>query len=210
MSLASETDVQAAATAEAAAAAGNNPVLLGIPCFVIGGLTLGLFLLGYQPDGGPGPVLTNSIFVAGLGLLVAAIWAIRIGAGAVAGIFGVFAAFWFSFAFLLLGIGGAPANAAAGAQAFTLYGLVWTVVVAVLTLAALRLPMAFSLLIALVAVALLLVFLFYAGGGTSTGLLRIAGIVAIVFSLIGVYITIDAFNQALGGRAMPLGDPIVK
>jgi len=190
MSVASETDVQAAAAAEAAAAAGNNPVLLGIPCFVVGGLTLGLFLLGYQPDGGAGPVLTNSIFVAG--------------------IFGVFAAFWFSFAFLLLGIGGAPANAAAGAQAFTLYSLVWTIVVAVLTLAALRLPVAFSLLIALVAVALLLVFLFYAGGGTATGLSRIAGIVAIVFSLIGVYITYDAFNQALGGRPMPLGNPIVK
>jgi succinate-acetate transporter protein len=207
MSVASETDVQAAAAAEAAAAAGNNPVLLGIPCFVVGGLTLGLFLLGYQPDGGAGPVLTNAIFVAGLGLLIAAIWAIRVGAGAVAGIFGVFAAFWWSFAVLLLGIGGSPKDAA---QSLTLYSLVWTIVVVVLTFAALRLPVAFSLLIALVAVALLLVFLFYAGGATATGLTKIAGIVAVAFSAIGVYITYDAFNQALGGRPMPLGPPLVK
>jgi succinate-acetate transporter protein len=208
MSVASETDVQAAAAAEAAAAAGNNPVLLGIPCFVVGGLTLGLFLLGYQPDGGAGPLLTNAIFVAGLGLLIAAIWAIRVGAGAVAGIFGVFAAFWWSFAVLLLGIGGTPKTDAL--QSFTLYSLVWTIVVVVLTLAALRLPVAFSLLIALVAVALLLVFLFYAGGGTATGLTKIAGIVALAFSAIGVYITYDAFNQALGGRALPLGPALVK
>ncbi|MCW2633533.1 MAG: hypothetical protein JWR88_2495 [Pseudonocardia sp.] len=207
MSVASETDVRAAAAAEAAAAAGNNPVLLGIPCFVVGGLTLGLFLLGYQPDGGAGPVLTNAIFVAGLGLLIAAIWAIRVGAGAVAGIFGVFAAFWWSFAVLLLGIGGSPKDAA---QSLTLYSLVWTIVVVVLTLAALRLPVAFSLLIALVAVALLLVFLFYAGGATATGLTKIAGIVAIAFSAIGVYITYDAFNQALGGRALPLGPALVR
>jgi succinate-acetate transporter protein len=207
MSVSSETDVAAARSAEAAAASANNPILLGIPCFVVGGLTLGFFLIGYLGEGGAGPVLTNSIAVAGLGLLIAAIWAIRNRAGAVAGIFGIFAAFWHSFALLLLGIGGAPKSVAA---AFALYALVWTIVVAVLTLATLRLPLVYTVLIALVAVALLLVFLFYAGGGTSSGLTTIAGIVAIVFSVLGIYIFYDAMSQALGGRPLPMGAPLIK
>jgi uncharacterized protein len=212
MSVATEAEAQAAA--EAAAAAGNNPVLLGIPTFVVGGLTLGLFLLGYKPLGAAGPLLANITLVAGLGLLLATIWAIRIGAGAVAGIFGVFTGFWLSFAMLLFGIGstvglGVGAKLVA-ADAFSIYTLVWTIVAVVLTLATLRLPLVFTALIALVAIALFLVFLLYANGGTSTALSNVAGIVVLVFTALGIYIMFDAFSQALGGKAMPLGSPILK
>lgn len=207
MSVATEAEVQAA---EAAAAAGANPVLLGIPTFVVGGLTLGLFLIGYKPDAAAGPLLANIVAVSGLGLLIATIWATRIGAGAVAGIFGVFTGFWWSFALLLLGFGGAPASAAAGADAFAQFTLVWTIVVVFLTLATLRLPLAYTALIALVAIALFLVFLLYAGGGTSTALKDIAGIVVLVFTALGIYIMFDAMSQALGGKALPLGSPILK
>ncbi len=212
MSTASETDVDSAA-AEAAAAAGNNPVLLGISAFVVGGLTLGFFLLGYPAAGLTAPVLANSVAVAGLGLLIATIWAIALGAGAVAAIFGVFTGFWFSFSLMLLGFGATPGASAVEAArsalaALVLYTLVWTIVVVVLTLVTLRLPLAFSVLIALVAIALLLVFLSYATG--NAGLATIAGWVAILFSVIGLYIMADAFLKALGGKGMPLGNPLMK
>jgi succinate-acetate transporter protein len=210
MSTASETDVDTAAADEAAAAAANNPVILGISAFAVGGFTLGFFLLGYPDAGLTAPVAANSAAVAGLGLLISTFWAIRLGAGAVAAIFGVFAGFWFSFTLMLLGFGATPGpdpvRSALGA--LVLYTLVWTIVVVVLTLVTLRLPLAYTVLIALVAVALLLVFLSYAAG--AAGLATIAGWIVIVFSVLGLYIMADAFGQALGGKGLPLGNPLVK
>ncbi len=209
MSTASETDVDTAA-ADAAAAANANPVLLGIPSFAVGGFTLAFYLLGYPAAGLTAPVAANAAAVAGLGLLIAAIWAITLGAGAVAAIFGVFAGFWFSFTLMLLGFGATPGPDPVKSLvgALILYSLVWTIVVVVLTLVTLRLPLAFSVLIALVAVALLLVYLSFATA--TAGLATFAGWVAIVFSLLGLYIMADAFQKALGGKGMPLGNPLVK
>jgi uncharacterized protein len=210
MSTASETDVDSAAADAAAAAAANNPVLLGISTFVVGGLSLGFFLLGYPAAGLTAPVAANSTAVAGLGLLIAAIWAITLGAGAVAGIFGVFAGFWFSFTLMLLGFGATPGTdpIKSALGALVLYTLVWTIVVVVLTLVTLRLPLAFTVLIALVAIALLLVFLSYATA--APGLATIAGWVVILFSVLGLYIMADAFMKALGGKGMSLGNPLMK
>lgn len=204
-----------AAAAAAAAAAGNNPVLLGIPSFVLGGIPLALFLLGYE-GGAIAGLMVNIILVAGLGLLISAIWAIRLGAGAVGAIFGLFSSFWLSFALLLLGTthgwfgstGDAAADAAAAAGGTIVFLLSWTVAVLVLTLATLRLPLAFSVLIFLVDLALFLVLLGNLTGATVWG--TVAGYVALAFSLIGVYIFVDAMGQALGGKAMSLGNPILK
>ena len=209
------------AAAAAAAAAGNNPVLLGIPSFVLGGIPLALFLLGYQ-DGAIAGLMVNIILVSGMGLLISAIWAIKLGAGAVGAIFGLFSSFWLSFALLLLGTThgwfgssaledtteAAAANAAAAAGGTIVFVLSWTIAVAVLTLATLRLPLAFSVLIFLVAVALFLVLMANLTADTIWGTL--AGYVALAFSLLGVYIFLDAMGQALGGKALPLGNPIPK
>lgn len=215
MSVASETDVQAAAEAEAAAAAGNNPVLLGLPTFIVGGIALGLFLLAYKPLGGATPVLATSIAAAGLGLVLATAWAIKIGAGAVAAVLGTFATFWLSLALQLLAIGATAQSDPVKAlvtfvDGLTTFALVWTIVAAVLCLATLRLPSAYTVLIALVVVALLLVFLAFNGGGTSTGLLRFAGWVVMAFCLLGFYIFASAMAQALGGKGYPLGSAILK
>jgi succinate-acetate transporter protein len=78
----------------------------------------------------------------------------------------------------------------------------------VLTLATLRLPVAFTALFTLVDVALLLVLL-----GTvqpSTSLLKAGGYVVLVFAAVGVYLFFDVASQATGGEALPLGNPILK
>lgn len=221
MAVATDTDTTATQEAAAAAAAGNNPVLLGIPSFVLGGIPLALFLLGYE-DGAIAGLMVNIILVSGMGLLISAIWAIKVGAGAVGAIFGLFSSFWLSFALLLLGTThgwfgssaledpaeAAAANVAAAAGGTVVFLLSWTVAVVVLTLATLRLPLAFSLLIFLVAAALFFVLL--ANLTAASFWATLAGYVALAFSLLGVYIFIDAMGQALGGKAMPLGAPILK
>lgn len=202
--------------AAAAAAAGANPGLLGLPTFVAGAIPLGLFLVGYQ-DGAAAGLIVNIILVAGLGLLISCIWAIKVGAGAVAAIFGIFAAFWLSFALLVLGNTHGwfvPAGlepevvAAAGLGGTIVYLIAWTIAVLVLTIATLRLPLAFTVLFALVALTFFLVLL---GNLTADTIwATIAGYVVFAFTAVGVYLFLDAMGQATGGKAMPLGNPILK
>jgi hypothetical protein len=90
----SDVDVatHAAAADEGAGDAADNPILLGLPCAVIGILALGLFLLGYAPRGAAGALVP--LFAAlGIGLFIAARWAIAGGAGPIACIFGLFGTF---------------------------------------------------------------------------------------------------------------------
>jgi hypothetical protein len=77
-----------------------------------------------------------------------------------------------------------------------------------LTLATLRLPAAYTAVFALVDLALLLVFL--GVNQSSTGLLKTAGYVALVFAAIGVYLYASTASVATGGRAYPLGRPTVR
>ena len=77
-------------------------MVLGVPCAVIGVLSLGLFLLGYAPVGSAGAVVPLFAALA-LGLFIAARWAISEGIGPVAGFFGLFGAFFFSFALPYIG-----------------------------------------------------------------------------------------------------------
>jgi uncharacterized protein len=76
-----------------------------------------------------------------------------------------------------------------------------------ITLATLRLPLAFTGLFILVDVAVLLLLL-----GTvqaSASLLKSAGYVALVFAAVGAYIFFSSASQATGGRAFPLGRPVL-
>lgn len=220
MAVATDTDSTATdtATEEAAAAAataGNNPGLLGLPTFAAGAIPLGLFLVGYK-DGATGGLLVNIILVAGLGLLISTIWAIKVGSGAVAAIFGIFACFWLSFALLVLGnthgwfvpAGLEPeAVAAAAAGGTAVYLIAWTIAVLALVLATLRLPLAFTVLFFLVDLTFFLVLL--ANLTSESAWATIAGYVVFAFTVVGVYLFMDAMGQATGGKAMPLGRPIM-
>ena len=78
-----------------------------------------------------------------------------------------------------------------------------------LTLATLRLPMAFTAVFLLVDVALVLLFAGFNALPTSRGLLQAAGWVILVFAAVGVYLYYDAVSQATGGASLPLGKPLL-
>jgi uncharacterized protein len=193
----------------APAAPTGNPALLGLPAFLVGGIGLTLYLFGYLPAAAVGTLVPMTLVVSGLGLLVAGWWAIRIGQGAVGAIFTVFATFWLSYAYLVLSLVNdwlkIPADSAATAQATFL--IAWLAVLAVLTLATLRLPLAFTALFTLVTVTVALVLVATLTG--SAGLLVVAGIGAALFCLVAIYIFVDGMTQELGGPARPMGNPLV-
>ena len=188
----------------------GNPALLGLPVFIAGSLALGMVLVGVVPAVAVGASLPIILASTSLGLILATIWAAAVGQSAVASVFGIFAGFWLSYAVLVLGLVhnwfglGTVINAVSVQELFL---VTWLVVVVLLTLATLRLPLAFTVLFGLVDVALLLVLL----GTTqaSTGLLKAGGYVVFAFAAVGVYLFYDATTQATGGPALPLGNPLI-
>ncbi|MGI5127534.1 GPR1/FUN34/YaaH family transporter [Pseudonocardia sp. CA-107938] len=205
MSLSSETITDAPA---ATAAPPANPGLLGLPCFVVGGLGLSLYLLGYLPAAGLGALVPVVLFVPGLGLLVAAVWGARAGQSAVGSIFGLFSAFWISYGFLVFGLvsGVLGVDAATAGAAQATFLIAWLVAFIGLTVATVRLPLAFTVLFVLVTIAVALVLLAVLTGGAA--LLLIAGIVGLGFSAVGLYIYVGAMSAELGGKGFALGSPI--
>lgn len=208
-----ESDVASGvhAPVQAVAPAAGNPALLGLITFLPSGITLGLWFVGYLDTATlPGGMIPVVAFSAGLFQLVAAIWAGRLAQNAVAAIFGVFSAFWLSFGVLLVGAtsGWWGYTAANVANVQSTYLLSFLIVFVVLTLATLRLPIAFTAGFVFVVLTFALAFL-----GVSTanaGLFPFAGISTFLFCIVFGYILVDGIGQDLGGRALPLGNPIVK
>jgi hypothetical protein len=188
----------------------GNPALLGLPSFIVGSLALGMVLVGVVPPLAVGASLPIILAATSIGLILATIWAAAVGQCAVASVFGIFAGFWLSYAVLVLGLVhnwfglGVVVNAVSSQE---LYLVAWLVIIVLLTLATLRLPLAFTVLFGLIDVALLLVLL----GTTqaSSGLLKAGGWVVFAFAAVGVYLFYDATTQATGGPPLPLGKPIL-
>jgi uncharacterized protein len=188
----------------------GNPAALGLPCFIAGSVSLGLALVGVVPVSAIGAALPIILTATSIGLFLATIWAASLGQTAVASVFGIFAGFWLSYAVLVIGLthnwfGIAPASVQATQELFL---VAWLVVMVMLTLATLRLPLAFTAVFGLVDLALLLVFLGVNQG--STGLLNAGGYVALVFAAVGVYLYFDTVSQATGGPSLPLGNPLLR
>src|SRR5262249_26679239 len=188
----------------------GDPMALGLPCFIAGSVSLGLALVGVVPATAIGAALPIILTATSIGLFLATIWAASLGQSAVASVFGIFAGFWLSYAVLVLGLthnwfGVAPASVQATQELFL---VAWLVVMVMLTLATLRLPVAYTAVFFLVDVALLLVFLGL--NQVSTGLLKAGGYVALVFAAIGVYLYFDTVSHATGGPALPLGKPLLR
>lgn len=188
----------------------GDPMALGLPCFIAGSVSLGLALVGVVPAAAVGAALPIILTATSIGLFLATIWAASLGQSAVASVFGIFAGFWLSYAVLVLGLthnwfGIEPASVQATQELFL---VAWLVVMVMLTLATLRLPVAYTAVFFLVDLALLFVFLGVNGG--STGMLKTAGYVALAFAAIGVYLYASTASVATGGRAYPLGRPLLK
>jgi succinate-acetate transporter protein len=203
--------LHAGPAAEAAVpAVTGDPALIGLPSFIAGSVALGLVLVGYVPAAAVGASLPVIVAATGLGLVIAAVWSAAVGQSAVAGVFGIFAGFWLSYGMLVLGLthNWFAIVAADAVDTQGLFLISWLVVIGMLTLATLRLPIAYSVLFALIEIALVLVLVGTVQG--SAGTLKVAGVVVFVFAAVGVYLFFGSASQATGGKALPLGQPLVR
>jgi hypothetical protein len=194
----------------APAAVAGDPAVLGLPIFVAGSVALGLALVGYVPAAAAGSAIPIILAATGLGLIVSAVWAAALGQTLVACIFGLFAGFWWSYAALVLGLNHNwfAIPAADVTHSVALFQITWAVVMAALTIATLRLPVAFTAVVALVALALVL--LIFGTLNTDATLTKAAGYVTFAFAALGIYLFLSAASIATGGKGYPLGSPIVK
>src|SRR5579862_8957215 len=210
----SAAEVRPAAPAVVGPMAGD-PSMLGLGSFIAGSVALGLSLVGAVPVGVLGAPLAIILSATALGLLMATIWCAALGQSAVAAVFGIFGTFWLSYAVLVLALDhnwfAIPATAVV--DTVRLFLLTWLIAIVMLTLATLRLPSAFTAVFALVDLALLLLLLAFeetsAAGVPSSGLLKTGGYVVLLFALVGVYLFTNAASVGTGGKALPLGPPLL-
>jgi uncharacterized protein len=193
-----------------APAATGDPAILGLPSFVAGSVALGLALVGYVSAAAGGSALPIILMATGLGLIVSTVWAAALGQTMVACIFGLFAGFWWSYAVLVLGLNHNWLAIPAGDVTHTvaLFQITWAVVFAVLALATLRLPVAFTAVVVLVVLAL--IFLIIGTLNTDETMTKAAGYVTFVFAALGGYLFLSAASVATGGKGYPLGPPLVR
>ncbi len=213
-------DDTAAAAAEAPATPvigplAGDPSILGLASFIAGSVALGLGLVGVVPFGVLGAPVAIILAATALGLLMATVWCAALGQSAVAAVFGIFGTFWLSYAVLVLGLDhnwfAIPATAALATV--KLFLATWLVIIIMLTLATLRLPSAFTAVFGLVDLALLLLLIGFAdtsaAGAPSSGLLKTAGYVVLVFAALGMYLFAGAAAAGTGGKGLPLGKPLM-
>jgi uncharacterized protein len=214
-----DTAQNAAAEAPAPPVVGpmaGDPGMLGLGSFIVGSIALGLGLVGVVPVGVLGAPLAIILAATALGLLLAAIWAAAVGQSAVAAIFGIFGTFWLSYVVLVLGLDHSwfAITVTAVLATVRLFLLSWLIVVLMLTLATLRLPLAFTVLFGLVSLALLMLLLAWEEtsplGVPSSGLLKTGGYVVLIFAALGVYLFFGAASAGTGGKGLALGKPLMK
>jgi succinate-acetate transporter protein len=195
--------------APSAAFFAGNPAALGIPVFVAGAVALGLVLIGYVPAGAVGASIPIIFAATGLGLTISTLWSAAVGQTAVASIFGIFAGFWLSYAALVLGLthNWFAISAAAAVHTQALFLITWLVILLMLTVAMLRLPLAFTVLFVLIDAALAVVLAATING--SSNLSKVGGMLAFAFAAVGVYLYLGIAAQATGGKGVPLGRPVV-
>lgn len=197
-------------TEPAAPAAVGDPQVLGLPAFAVGSIALGLALVGYVPAAAAGSALPIIFAMTGIGLLISTVWAAMLGQTMVATVFGLFSGFWLSYTVLIVGLNHAwwtipIENISRSVQLFLIS---WAVLMAALTLATMRLPVAYTAVVGLVTVALVL--LIFGTSETSDTLNKAAGYVTLVFAALGIYLFLGAADAASGGRGYPLGPPLRK
>ena len=197
------------ATAPPPAPPTGDPLIIGLPAFLVGSVALALVQINFAPVAAAGaaiPIVVTATFV---GLLIATIWAARLGQNAVAGVLGVFAGFWLSYAAVVIGLGHSwfailPAGVARSLEVFL---IAWIVVIGLLTAGTLRLPLAYTVLLALVEVAL--VVLLIAVVQASANLTKTTGWIVMAFAVVGAYLYLSVLSVATGGKAFPMGKPIL-
>jgi len=210
-----DTAAPEAAAAPVVGPMAGDPSMLGLASFIAGSVALGLGLVGVVPFGVLGAPVAIILAATALGLLMATVWCAVLGQSAVAAVFGIFGTFWLSYAVLVLGLDhnwfAIPPTAALATV--KLFLATWLVIIIMLTLATLRLPSAFTAVFALVDLALLLLLIGFAdtsaAGAPSSGLLKTAGYVVLVFAALGMSLFAGAASAGTGGKGLPLGKPLM-
>ena len=202
--------VEAEATPEVTGPLAGDPLSLGLPAFIVGSVALGMVLIGFVSPLGTGASLPIILAATALGLIISTLWAAAVGQSAVALVLGVYAGFWLSYAFLILGLthGWFGIGLADLKSSQELFLTAWVVIFSMLALATLRLAAAFTAVIALVDVAVILVLV-----GViivSPNLLKAGGATAFLFAAVGIYIFFGTASIATGGKPLPLGRPVLK
>ena len=208
-----------AAPTEAAPVVGpmaGDPSIFGLGSFIAGSVALGLGLVGVVPAGVLGAPLAIILAATAVGLLMSTIWAAAVGQSAVAAVFGIFGTFWLSYAVLVLGLDHAwfVIVPTAVVDTVRLFLLTWLIIIVMLTVSTLRLPAAFTAVFVLVDLALLLLLLAWENtsplGAPSSGLIKAGGWVVLIFAALGAYLFYGAAQAGTGGKAVPLGPPLMK
>jgi succinate-acetate transporter protein len=188
----------------------GDPLALGLPTFIVGSVALGLVLVGFVSPLGTGASLPIILLATAVGLLISTLWAMAVGQSAVAMILGVFTGFWASYGFLILGLthGWFGITLIDLRSTQELFLISWIVVMSMLTLATLRLAMAFTAVLFLVDVALICVLVGVIN--TSANWLKAGGALAFLFATVGVFIFFGTASVATGGKPIPLGRSILR
>jgi hypothetical protein len=212
----SETDLTAPVSTPAPASppapyTAGNPAAFGLLIFSVGGTVLGISLLGYVSGAAQGGSVMPIIAAAtGLGVLLTTVWAALLGQTFLAAVFGAFTGFWLSYAALVLGLAhnwyGIPAADVPHTVAQFL--IAWAVVVLMLIIVSLRIPVTFTVILSSALVAVILLIIADLNGTASLN--KVAGVFVLIFSAAGFYAFLSAGIESVGGKALPLGPPVIK
>lgn len=195
--------------------AGSDPLMLGLPAFIVGWTCVGLALVGIIPGVTPpasvGGVVPILLLGTAIFQFISAVWAFLLGQSLVAAIFGLFSGVAFSLSILVLGLThnwfGIPAADVGGVEA--LFTISWGVVFVFLTWIMLKLPAIYGAIMFFVEVTLGLLSAAYLTGNAN--LITAGGASILTFTALGAYAWLNVASEAGGGPAWPpLGPPLRK
>ena len=193
--------------------AGGDPLILGLPIFVVGSIGLGFALVGVVSAKGLGTIIPLIAAATAIGQWVSCRWAIGLGQSIVACIFGIFGGFWTSLAVLLLGLNhgwfAIPPTDLVHAQ--LVFFISWDILIFFLLIPVLRLPLVYIGVIVFVIAALTLVVLGLEYPGSVSTFDHLAGICVFIFAGFGAIGFLNVSSIAMGGPpSPPLGPPAIK
>jgi succinate-acetate transporter protein len=191
--------------------AGSDPLMLGLPAFIVGWTCVGLALVGVIPAAAVGGIVPILLLGTGVFQFIAAVWAFLLGQSLVAAIFGLFSGIAFSFCIFLLGLlhnwFAIPAADVSGVEA--LFTISWGIVFVFLTWIMFKLPAVYGVIMIFVLTALGLLSAAYLTGNAN--LVTAGGAAVLAFSALGAYAWLNVASEAGGGPAQPpLGPPLRK
>ena len=199
----------------------GDPLVLGLPLIAVGAFALGLQLVGFVNVSSNGSPLAVLIGASGLGLLLSTAWAASLrftplsspwaaGTSLPTTVLGSLAAFFLSYAILVLGLahGWLRVSPSDIQHTVALFQISWLAVFLLLALASVRLPAAFTALFVSFAIALALLLVGTLGPSTTAG--KLAGIIVLLIGAAAGYVFLAIASRASGGPEYPIGRPLAQ